>query len=217
MTVFHRDNARLTPDAGAKELQLKKRNRYYFSLFLLLVLGYAALAFTTGYIPSGSMEPLLKPGDHVLLMRAWAAYPFGILPSRGDVVTFHFTKAAQERDAANFLGAEATTIKSGEILIKRIVALPGETVQILGNTVYINGKPLHENYTTIPVSNPNLYYPYAVLQPLKVPSDCVFVLGDNRNNSDDGRFWGPLHISDITAKYIMTLYHTKPPKDSEDQ
>ncbi|CEK15073.1 signal peptidase I [Chthonomonas calidirosea] len=217
MKIFNHASDRATPSANIQELPLRNRNRYYFSLFLLLVLGYTALAFTTGYIPSSSMEPLLKPGDHVLLMRAWAAYPFGILPSRGDVVTFHFTKAAQERDAANFPGTDATSIKSGEILIKRIVALPGETVQILGNTVYINGKPLHENYTTIPVNNPNLYYPYAVLQPLTVPSDCVFVLGDNRNNSDDGRFWGPLHIRDITAKYVLTLYHTKPPKDSESQ
>lgn len=210
MTVYNPKEKEPSQEAQAKR---KRTNHYYFSLFLLLVLGFIALAFTTAYIPSSSMEPLLKPGDHVLLMRTWAAYPFGVLPSRGDVITFHFSQGAQMRDALASGGSESTALKHGEILIKRIVALPGETVQVVGNTVYINGAPLHENYHTIP-SPPNLYAPYAVVQPFKVPDGCVFVLGDNRDNSDDGRFWGPLRISDITGKYITTLYHSTPPAQS---
>jgi signal peptidase I len=190
---------------------------------LLIVLGFIALGFNTDYIPSGSMEPTLVPGDHIITMRAWLAYPFGQMPSRGDVITFRLSDAARLNDpndngdvnaatqgaagAAGATGAEAPA----EILIKRVVGLPGDSVQIVGNIVYINGQRLVEAYDITPMDvSTGTLYPYAVDRPLKVPQGELFVLGDNRNNSDDGRFWGTLKRSDVIGRYVAKLFHQNP-------
>src|SRR5690606_30854948 len=144
--------------------------------------------FTFNYIPSESMLPNLKPGDNIVTMRSWGAYPFGRSPARGEVVVFKLP-AAQVEMAAQERGNEWIS-ESGdkkakrEILIKRIVGLPAETIQMQSGEVYINGQKLQEDYGVEPLE-PESYDPYtfADTDPLKIPEGHYFLHGDNRNNS----------------------------------
>ena len=139
-------------------------------------------------IVSGSMEPGLQVNDHVIGNRL--AYLFSD-PKRGDVVFFEYPKSDKQlyeidpeltyrKDAED---KEATYHNGSEVFVKRIIGLPGEKVEIISGKVYINDSetPLDEPYLkNTPKGDYGPYY---------VPEDCYFMLGDNRNNSSDARFW----------------------------
>ena len=199
------------PDSGERT---RRRVKLLLLLPLLIVLGFIALGFNTDFIPSSSMEPTLVPGDHIITMRAWLAYPFGRMPARGDVITFRLSEPKQLRELdayseeAQNSQTGANNSMSAEILIKRVIGLPGDSIQMVGNTAIVNGRRLLEGYETTPLDpGAEIDYPYAVDKPLVVPSGELFVLGDNRNNSDDGRFWGTLKRSDVTGRYVGKLFH----------
>ncbi len=128
------------------------------------------------WIPSGSMIPTLEVGDRILVAKFWKWFSE---PSRGSIYVFQDPED-EKRD-----------------LVKRIIAIPGDTVDIKDGIVYINGSPTSEPY----VKNKDKYtlVPGKIFKsaPFTVPQDCYFVLGDNRPNSLDGRFWGFLPASDI--------------------
>jgi len=128
------------------------------------------------WIPSGSMLPTLQVGDRVLVAKFWNWFA---APARGTIYVFKYP----EDRARDF--------------IKRIIAVPGDVVDIRNGVVYINGFPTEEpyvinrdNYTL----RPGRLYPSV---PFIVPPDNFFTLGDNRPNSQDGRFWGYVHMDDI--------------------
>ena len=204
-----------------------KRMSILFTLLMFLVV--LMLLFASDFIPSKSMQPSLEPGDHVLALRAWFAYPNDAMPSRGDIITFRIPVAqldgpdaqappvsdlstqdpnaegsADKENFASFAQGHAKT----EVLIKRVIGLPGDKVLLKGNIVYINGKILKEGYKTIP-PNPedNDMASYAVEGPLEVPQGELFVMGDNRHNSDDGRFWGTLKRRYVIGRFVHTLYN----------
>ena len=112
------------------------------------------------WIPSGSMIPTLEIGDRLLVSKFW--YTF-FDPKRGDIVVFKYP-VDPTRD-----------------FVKRIVGLPGDTVEMREGVVYINSEPLDEPY----VVERDTY----TMETIKVPEGQFFVLGDNRPNSQDGRFW----------------------------
>lgn len=114
------------------------------------------------YIPSQSMEPTLMPDDRIIVNML--LYRFRA-PQRGDIIVFHYPNDPS-RD-----------------FVKRLVAFAGETVAIRDNTLLINGRRMDEPYLP--------HETMADFAPYKVPPGCYFVLGDNRNDSDDSRFWGP--------------------------
>ncbi|MCF8048833.1 MAG: signal peptidase I, partial [Desulfarculaceae bacterium] len=128
------------------------------------------------WVPSGSMEPTLLPGDHMLVNKLCydIKLPFTEVvllpvgdPQRGDVVVF-----------ANPAG-------HGSDFVKRIVGLPGETVQMRGKVLYIDGKPLVQDWGRYaPRSHMGEHF-----GPVKVPPGSYFMMGDNRDNSFDSRFW----------------------------
>lgn len=127
-------------------------------------------------IPSESMVPTLQIGDRVLVTPS-AQYT----PERGDIVVFQPPKAIHALD-----------IHPSDFYIKRIVALPGETLTINQGQVWINSQPLKENYTAQP--------PTYEISPIVVPAHQYFVLGDNRNNSLDSHIWGFLPENAILGK-----------------
>ncbi len=155
--------------------------------FYLIVANYAVAAYE---IPSGSMLPTLRIGDRVLVSRS--SYDLNFLPGRARIGS---------ADLDNPLGKVSLTRLSdpqrGEIivfhlpalgpdnLIKRVIALPGETVQVLEGRVYIDGKALADPWTH---DQPGRPLP-ADFGPARVPPDQYFVMGDNRGNSYDSRFW----------------------------
>jgi signal peptidase I len=122
-------------------------------------------------VESISMQPTLYEGDFIIVNKL--AYKLGA-PSRGDVIIFH-----------------APPDPTGEPYIKRVIGLPGDTVEVNGGKVYINGVPLREPYIK---AAPNYHNTY------QVPQDSLFVLGDNRNNSSDSHSWGSVPIRDVIGK-----------------
>ncbi len=202
----------------------KKRRFPLVSLTLLLALLTLIACLSNNYIPSESMEPTLKVGDRVLTARAWVAYLGGRMPARGDIIVFRMPlppnspeeekspPSSDEGDsgdkgfAAQIRAKLIDRQKKGDLLIKRVIGLPGETIVVKENAVYINGRRLIEDYKTIPSANE--FAEFATEEkPLKVPEGDIFVLGDNRATSDDGRYWGTLHRDEIVGKFIRVLYN----------
>ena len=133
-----------------------------FLLALALAIVLKVFVVDSRIIPSGSMEPTVKIGDRILINKF--IYHFKDV-DRGDIIVFK---------------PNADTGETKDML-KRVIGLPGETVQVKNNKVYINDKPLTESYIT---AAPNYEF-----GPITVPEGCVFVLGDNRNNSADAHIW----------------------------
>ena len=126
-------------------------------------------------IPTPSMAPTLIPHDRVFV------HPRpDYLPQRFDIVVFN---------PPDKLKAENP---SADYFIKRVIALPGETIQVANREVYINGQPLAEDYLK--------EAPDYTLPPFTVPPKQYFVLGDNRNDSVDSHIWGPLPRPLIVGK-----------------
>ena len=133
----------------------------FWALVLALVLRtFVIQAF---WIPSGSMIPTLEVGDRVLVLKFWYAMP-KVEPKRGQIAVFKYP-VDPRRD-----------------FVKRIIGLPGDKVEIRNGTVYVNDKEVFEPY----VKNKDTFD----MPSQTVPEKSYFCLGDNRPNSQDGRFWG---------------------------
>lgn len=148
-------------------------------------------------IPSGSMEPTLLAGDFVLVDRfvfgpTLAGTEDALLPRRpvrrGDVVVARLP-ADPERH-----------------LVKRVVGLPGETLALRGATVYIDGAPLDEPYLPRSPDRDDCF------GPVTIPPRHYFVLGDNRDHSQDSRLWGALPHESLTGRVVATYWSTAPPE-----
>jgi signal peptidase I len=142
------------------------------SVFILM----SAFLYEARYIPSGAMLPTLQINDRLLIDK-WI-YRFQD-PQRGDIVVFAPTRTLQQQ---NF----------NQAFIKRIIGLPGDTVEIKGGQVYVNEQPLQEQYIQ---ESPKYQF-----GPVTVPPDSYFMLGDNRNNSYDSHYWGFVPRSKIIGK-----------------
>lgn len=138
-------------------------------------------------IPSGSMVPTLLIGDHILVNKF--LYRFANL-TRDDIIVFKYPQD-KTRD-----------------FIKRVIGLPGDTVEVRKKMVYINGKPLQENFTMHEDSAllPRLTSPRDYFGPAVIPPNHYFVMGDNRDNSQDSRFWGFLKADEIKGKAFLIYW-----------
>ena len=155
-------------------------------------------------VPSASMENTIMTGDRLFGSRL--SYAFSE-PERGDVVIFHFPDNEKIlyifccKDRAAGKGIIRVSRKLQLVLyIKRIIGLPGETVEIKDGGVYINNVLLEEKYLN--VTTMGEFGPY------EVPEDHYFMLGDNRNNSADSRFWDNTYLerSKIVGKAVIRYF-----------
>jgi signal peptidase I len=150
-------------------------------------------------IPSGSMIPTLEIGDHILVNRF--IYGFRIpytrvrllpftTPQRGDVIVFVYP----EDNSKDF--------------IKRVVGVGGDTVEIKDKRVYVNGRAWEDPFGvyTDPRVLPKSMDPRDNFGPVKVPPDELFVMGDNRDNSRDSRYWGFVHVGEVKGKAFLIYY-----------
>ena len=160
-------------------------------------------------IPTGSMENNLLIGDHLLVNKFVFGPTLGgledaVLPvrdiRRGDVVVFKYPDEP-ERD-----------------FIKRVIGLPGETLELRNKKVYINGQPLEEDYVHFldPVAQGQEVTSIDVRErygPVRVPENQYFVMGDNRDNSQDSRYWGFLPANYIKGKALMIYWSYESGRD----
>ncbi len=142
-------------------------------------------------IPSGSMKPTLAIGQRVLVDRI--GNRFGD-PSVGDVVVFHPPAGAERlgaqcgaRQPARQVCMRETRAPANVTFVKRIVAGPGDHIRVVGGHVVRNGRRVNEPYT-LPCTDAGCDFP----REATVPRGHWFMMGDNRGDSDDSRFWGPV-------------------------
>ncbi len=151
------------------------------------------------YIPTGSMLETLQIDDKVTVDKL--AYRVGE-PSRGDVIVFESESAPTESLAGKVtrnLRESFGQSDPGRHLIKRVVALPGETIEIRDNTVLIDGNPISEPYLAASLE-------LGDFGPVEVPPDFFFVMGDNRRSSRDSRVFGAIERSRIVGRAFAIVW-----------
>lgn len=130
-------------------------------------------------VPTPSMEPNLRVGDKVIINKM--AYKFGTV-KRGDIVAFH--SPLEQKD-----------------LVKRVIAVEGDEITLTSEgEIFISGEKISESYLP---ANQNIFY---INQTIVVGEGEVFVMGDNRNNSFDSRFFGTIAEDDIFGKFVLIYW-----------
>ncbi len=158
--------------------QFMKETVQSLVIALILALLIRMFIFQPFYIPSRSMVPNLEPGDRILVTKF--NYYFSE-PERGEVIVFKYP------------------VDPDKDFVKRIVGLGGESLSIKGNNVYINGKLLNEPYLKQGI-------PMQDFGPVTIPNGTLFVMGDNRPDSRDSRYWGTLDKNLIIGKTIFRFW-----------
>jgi signal peptidase I len=192
-----------SPHAGAgKEVRQKGKLREYveaFAIALLIALLVRTFVIQAFKIPSGSMENTLLVGDHIFVNKFLYGYhvPYTkgrVLafssPRRGDIIVFVFP----EDPSKDF--------------IKRVIAVPGDTVEIREKVVILNGEPLHERFTRFADRDAMNGFVRSRdnMPPVTVPEGKYFVMGDNRDRSYDSRFWGFVDEDAIVGKALFIYF-----------
>lgn len=180
---------------------------FWVALAFLLINGTIGQARV---IPSGSMQDTLLIGDHLIMSRIGydAGVPFTNMhvslwrsPKRQQIIIFKPPFAPDQPD-----------------YVKRVIGLPGDSIDIHEGSVWVNGAKLKENYTigssepapagTAPPGHEDLKFPYTV------PANCYFAMGDNRGNSYDSRYWGCVPRNDIIGTPVMIYMSLNAPSDA---
>ena len=154
-------------------------------------------------IPSQSMEPTLLPGQRVLVDRL--AYDFGGTPQRGDIVVFHPPSSLSCK--ANVPLTEPCPVSvsthASDYFVKRVIGLPGDRLAIKDGHPVINGTELtHEPYIMSCAGSSSCNMPHSIV----IPRGEYYMLGDNRGDSDDSRYWGPVPLSWIICQVFATYW-----------
>jgi signal peptidase I len=161
---------------------------------VLLAVLVRAFVFQTFWIPSSSMVPALGVYDRILVQKAF----FSASDVReGDIVVF-------SHPPLDHCGGP----QEGD-LVKRVIALPGQTIYSSGGNIYVDGKLLAEHY--LPHDDP-LGPPIASSQhPYRVPAGEFYMMGDNRAISCDSRYWGPIKGSSLIGQVVLVWWHNGHP------
>jgi signal peptidase I len=199
------DTEETSPEAEADEIEETKssgRARWFREMAIVIVLAVGAFfllhtfVVQTYFIPSASMQPTLQIGDRILVNKL-SYHLHGV--GRGDIVVF-------ARPPKEQCGGAAVPD-----LVKRVIGLPGETISLSGHGyVDINGKRLNE--TWLPASEQGTTVagppgtPYSLVHPFKIPSGEYFMMGDNRVDSCDSRYWGPIPKSLIVGRVELRVW-----------
>jgi len=159
-------------------------------IVVAVVLAVVVRAFflQTFYVPSTSMYPTLKPGDRIVVEKITKS----IQP--GDIVVFSRPPA----EAGKCGGAPVPD------LVKRVIGLPGDTVEAKNNQIYLNGKVLPQPW--LPAATANSDPTTGDFGPVKVPPGDYWVMGDNRTRSCDSRTWGPIKTTSVVGKVFMVIW-----------
>lgn len=173
-----------------QEINIKKKDeKNYFKIFLdyakviilalLISFGIKTFVITSTIVDGRSMNPTVNNGDRLMVNKLFFMKKN---ITRGDIIDFYVPSAKK-------------------YYLKRVIGVEGDTVEIIKDRVYLNGEMLEENYVSTNVTTPHNENTKWV-----VPKGHVFVLGDNRSNSRDGRDLGTIPRSDIVGKIVLRYY-----------
>ncbi|MGB5424404.1 MAG: signal peptidase I [Desulfobacterales bacterium] len=194
----------MTEDTLKKDIALREKSRLRENVEAILVAILLALFIRTFVvqafkIPSGSMKDTLLIGDHILVNKFIYGVKLPYLqkviipfkhPKGGDIIVFKFP------------------IEPEKDFIKRVVGVAGDVIEGHNKTIYVNGKPLVENYTII--TDPHIFPAGTQARdnfgPITVPENSLFVMGDNRDQSFDSRFWGFVDLKMVSGKAFMIYW-----------
>jgi signal peptidase I len=191
-------------NAAAKAAPAKKKGALRENVEAILVAVVLALFIRTFIvqafkIPSGSMLHTLEIGDHILVNK----FIYGVKipftgktlipvkdPKRGDIVVFKYPKDPSKD------------------YIKRVIGVGGDTIEVRRKRLFVNGKParyeqaIHVDYRILPATDA----PRDFFGPVKVPEGSLFVMGDNRDQSSDSRFWGFVDLDEVKGKAFIIYW-----------
>jgi signal peptidase I len=172
---------------------------YFESIVITAIIALFATTFVIQAfkIPTSSMESNLLIGDHLLVNKFVYGLHSGLLskllpykePQRGDVIVFKYP------------------IKPEIAYVKRLIGMPGDKVEMIGRIVFINGKALKEDYTQH-INPGSIYWNYPLTE---VPAEHYFAMGDNRDNSADGREWGFVPRDNLLGKALVIYWSFETP------
>jgi len=183
-----------------KGISLKKYNRWYYYLGIIFLNLFIIAPITESVfkpdlpikayrIPSGAMSPAIEIGDHIVVnKKAFEKHS----PKRGDIVVFQYP------------------VDPSQDFIERVVGLPGEILEMRNKKVFVNNRLLEEPYVrhTDPHIIPAQVGPRDNFGPITVPDNSLFVMGDNRDESFDSRFWGFVDASALKGRALY-IYWSK--------
>lgn len=177
-----------------KRISIIRELLIYVILVVLCVFIIPRYVIQRTEVDGPSMENTLHSDDSLLVEKV--SYRF-TKPSRFDIIVFHPPETAIADEGKD---------PNKEYYVKRVIGLPGETIQIIGDDIYINGKVVEEHYGKMPIT-----YSGIATKPLKLADDEYFVMGDNREVSFDSRYEevGPIHQSAISGKAILRIWPLK--------
>jgi signal peptidase I len=183
------------PEVVVTDLKKRRLIRDIVEVVVIIAVAVLLTTFLRAFvldqyeIPTGSMEPTIEVNDRLFAEKV--SYRFG-LPTAGDIVTFE--------DPTGAVSPE----NQGRVLIKRCIAIEGQTVDLKDGRVVVDGVALDESYTHGKRSEPletmsgvTINYPYTI------PADSVWVMGDNRTNSLDSRYFGPVSQDKLIGKALF--------------
>jgi signal peptidase I len=185
------------------DLEFRKSTvrEYFESLVITAIIALFATTFVVQAfkIPTGSMESNLLIGDHLLVNKFIFGLHSGFLSRllpyrnarRGDVIVFKYPNNPEVA------------------YVKRLIGMPGDKIEMIGRTIYVNGTALKENYTQY-IDPGSVYDHYG---PYNVPPDHYFAMGDNRDNSQDSRFWGFVPRDYLLGRALIIYWSFETPRN----
>ena len=195
------DKAQTKKNPVKKNKIKSKMQEYIEAIIIAILIALVVRTFIVqAYkIPSGSMKPTLLVGDHILVNK----FIYGIKipyfrkillpvtdPNRGDIVVFIYPND-RSKD-----------------FIKRVIGLGGDTIEIKNKKIFINGNEYSDSFGVYvdPTIYPAAMQPRDNFGPVKVPAGTIFVMGDNRDESMDSRFWGFVDLKDVEGKAFIIYW-----------
>lgn len=169
-------------------------------LALIVLFGFV---LEIGMVPTPSMEGTVLVGDHLVLLKLpygpripFTSYrvPQWRSPKPGEIVAFR------------------SPVEPSEVYLKRVIAIAGDRVEIQHGILYVNGVRMPEDYARVRASRRWSWQEN--IPPRRVPPDSLFVLGDNRDNSEDSRYWGPVPVANVIGEPIVVFWSYDAPSSA---
>ena len=199
MSSKTKSKTKIKPEVRIKKKSGLRENIEAILIAIVLALFIRTFVVQAFKIPSGSMKETLQIGDHILVNKFIYGVKLPFLdktvipvkdPERGDIVVFKFP------------------VEPDKDFIKRVVGVAGDVIRIRDKKVYVNGR-LQKNphaMHTDPHIYPGILQPRDNMGPITVPPDSIFVMGDNRDNSYDSRFWGFVNLKAVRGKAFIIYW-----------